>query len=475
MAPNGGWRPVGVWRILKLSARAAVWRTTPDAPLVGLPVLLSFAIAAIAVRIAIELLAAGTWHTFNPYGLNAVVAWIALELAVAALFISPPGRVTALSAMCVLSTLAEIVSAALKFGPALLAPAAAQNPLWTSPITADAIYAAIVLWWVGAMVCVVGSLEWQSRLRLTGRIAALWAALFVANALVPDAPVFLPPDFDARTANWWEVFYALHQEKSQTRLVPPETADFQKAQPALLQTEIAGLAPPNKGSTNIYALGVAGWGEQDVFLKELDGGLAALGSVLPIKDRAVRLINNRETLKNIPLATVQNLTAAVQAIGGLMNKDQDVLVLFLTSHGEKTGFALELPGGTTELTPQQVASALDGAGIKNRVVIVSACFAGIFVPPLANDNTIVITAADAKNTSFGCAPERDWTYFGDAFFRQSLHPGSDFENSFEHARILIQGWEMMDHATPSNPQGHFGPALVAKLAPFFASSQSAGQ
>jgi Peptidase C13 family len=464
-----------VWRVLKLSARAAVWRTTSDAPLVGLPVLLAFAVAAVAVRIAIELLAAGTLHTFNPYGLNAVVAWIALELAVAALFVSPPGRTTALSAMCVLSTLAEIVSVALKFGPASLAPAAAQNPVWASPITADAIYAAIVLWWVGAMICIVGSMEWQSRLRLTGRIAALWAALFVANALVPDAPVFLPPDFDARSANWWEVFYALHQENSQKQSIPPEAAELQKAQPALLHAEIASLAPPSKGSANIYALGVAGWGEQDVFLKELDGGLAVLGSVLPIRDRVVRLINNHDTLKNIPLATAQNLNAAVQAIGGVMNKEQDVLVLFLTSHGEKTGFALELPGGTTELTPQQLASALDGAGIKNRVVIVSACFSGIFVPPLANDNTIVMTAADANNTSFGCAPERDWTYFGDAFFRQSLHPGSDFEDSFEHARILIQGWEMMDRATPSNPQGHFGPALVAKLAPFFASAQNAGQ
>ena len=120
---------------------------------------------------------------------------------------------------------------------------------------------------------------------------------------------------------------------------------------------------------------------------------------------------------------------------------------------------MQLPGGTAELTPQQVAATLDGEGIKNRVVIVSACFSGIFVPPLANDNSIVITAADAKHTSFGCAPERDWTYFGDAFFHQSLHPGADFENAFDHARVLIHGWEMMDHATPSNPQGSFGRAL----------------
>jgi len=147
----------------------------------------------------------------------------------------------------------------------------------------------------------------------------------------------------------------------------------------------------------------------------------------------------------------------------------------MTSHGEQTGFALQVPGKTIELTPQQVAAALDGEGIKNRVVIVSACFSGIFLPPLANDNTIVLTAADATHTSFGCAPERDWTYFGDAFFRQSLHPGADFAQAFGHARVLIQGWEMMDHDPPSNPQAHFGPALVDKLAPFFAAAQNAGQ
>ena len=262
---------------------------------------------------------------------------------------------------------------------------------------------------------------------------------------------------------------------TEARVAAEEFAQIEKAQPALLQSEIARLAPERKGVIDIYALGVAGWADQDVFGKELDGGLESIASVLPIKDRIIRLINRRDTVDSVPLANLQNFQAAVHAIGDVMNKDEDVLVLFLTSHGEKTGFALELPDGTAELTPQEVAATLDGDGIKNRVVIVSACYSGIFVPPLANDNTIVMTASDANSTSFGCAPERDWTYFGDAFFRQSLHPGTDFANAFDHARILIRGWELMDHAPPSNPQGAFGPALVDKLAPYFATAQSAGQ
>jgi hypothetical protein len=105
---------------------------------------------------------------------------------------------------------------------------------------------------------------------------------------------------------------------------------------------------------------------------------------------------------------------------------------------------------------------------------VSARFSATFVPALANDDTIALTAADAKSTSFGCAPERDWTYFGDAFFKHSLRPGADFRRAFDNARVLIQGWELMDHAPPSNPQGHFGPALVGRLQPLFLAAQSAG-
>ena len=266
--------------------------------------------------------------------------------------------------------------------------------------------------------------------------------------------------------------YAAHRAegKPRTGLSSGQIVQIDKTQPRLLEDQFARLASSRKGETEIYTLAVAGWADQDVFIKEIDGALEAIGSVLPIKGRTVRLINRRDTVDTIPLANFWNFSAAVHAIGDVMDKDNDVFVLVMTSHGEQTGFALQLPGGTAELTPQQVAAALDGEGIKNRVVIVSACFSGIFVPPLANDNTIVITAADAKHTSFGCAPERDWTYFGDAFFHQSLHPGADFENAFEHARVLIHGWEMMDRATPSNPQGSFGRALAAKLAPFFATN-----
>jgi hypothetical protein len=466
---------LGVWRVFKLAARAALWRTTPDPPLLGLPALLGIILAVALIRIALQCLAAGSWHDFNPYGLNAVVAWLAIELAIAALFVRPAGRTTALSVMFMLSTAAELLAATIRFSVPHFAPGVAGSAVWASTAALVAAFALAVIWWIGAVACVVQSLELQPRrLFVVARIAALWLAMFVANALVPHAPVFLPPNFDAREANWWEAFYA-HYHENKGAVVPPEIARIERAQPALLQAEVDRLAPHRQGATDIYALGIAGWANQDVFVKELDGGLASIADVLPIKDRTLRLINSGDTLDTVPVANPQNFAAAVHAIAAVMDKDEDVLVLLMTSHGEQTGFALQVPGGTVELTPDKLAATLDQEGIKNRVVIVSACYAGIFVPPLKNDNTIVVTAADANSTSFGCAPERDWTYFGDAFFRQSLRPGVDFATAFEHARVLIHGWELMDRVAPSNPQGHFGPALVGKLAPILASARSAGR
>jgi hypothetical protein len=460
--------------VLKVALRAAIWRSTQHPRLVGLLSLLVCAVFLTALRAALEVTAAGPTGGFNPYGINAAIAWIALEIAVAALFVPAGARATALSAMLVLSGLAEVATAAAKLaaakydvGTLIVAkiPSLAEaSPALHEHAAPFAIFAVVSLWWIGAIAAVLRTFVPQPRFGMLGRAAAVWVALLAVSAFVPHAPIFVGRDFDIRTANVWESLHA-YLASAQAKSGP---RGFDQAQHALLEAEVAKLAPPQKGATNIYTLGIAGWAGQDVFLKELDGALAAIGGVLPIQGHWLRLVNHPETLESLPLANQRNFAAAVHALAQVLDKESDVLLLLMTSHGDPNGFGLRLPNeAVTDLTPQEVAAVLDREGIKNRIVIVSACFSGTFVPPLANDNTIVLTAADAKNTSFGCAPERDWTYFGDAFFRQSLRPGRDFQHAFDNARVLIQGWELMDGARPSNPQGHFGPLLVAKLAPLF--------
>jgi hypothetical protein len=471
---------MNVWPVLKVASRAAVWRQAYDLPRVGLPTLLAWVVALAAARIGAQLLAAGPDAAFNPYGLDTIVAWVAIELAVAALFVPPAARATALAAMFALSIAGELVMLAPKPGLALilaLIPAlAAANPVWRDQVVPLAAFVLVSLWWIGGVAAILRSAGAPSRAGGLSRAAALWAALVAVSALLPHTPVFAAEGFDIRSANVWELLRQQFAVAAKDRGTARGSTAFEQTQAALLRAEVDGLAAPEQGATNVYALGIAGWAGQDVFLKELDGALAVMGGVLPIRGRTLRLVNHRETLDSVPIANQRNFAAAVHAIGSVMHKDTDVLLLLMTSHGEPGGFGLRLPSEiVSELTPQAVAAALEREGIKNRIVIVSACYAGAFVPPLANDDTIVLTAADATHTSFGCAPERDWTYFGDALFRQSIRPGRDLQHAFDNARVLIEGWELMDRAPSSNPQAHFGGALVAKLAPFFAPGQAAGR
>jgi hypothetical protein len=290
-----------------------------------------------------------------------------------------------------------------------------------------------------------------------GRAIALCALASMASLVLATAPLLAADDAPAPKP-----------------ITPAEAALVTPKQAALMQQQFSALAPQQKGVTDVYAIGVAGWAEQTVFKKELDGALAAIEAVLPLKGK-MRLVNHPDTAKTIPLASRQNVAAAVRAVGRIMDKAEDVLILFMTSHGATSGIGLQLPGFAVDFAPAEVAAILKKEGITNRVVIVSACYAGVFVKPLANEDTIVVTAADDKNTSFGCSSERDWTYFGDAFFNHGLKPGADFKTAFDRARMLIQGWEIMDRGSPSNPQGHFGPALVRKLQPLFGTAARAGQ
>jgi Peptidase C13 family len=492
-----------VWSVFKIAARAAIWRATRDPRLVGLPTLIGWILVLAAVRCALQFAEALPAPGFNPYGFNAVIAWLAIALVVTACFVPPPARVTALSAMVVLSVLTEIVLGSIKFAAPLIqswlpmdafaASYPALYALWTGFGAPVAMFLAPAVSWTGAMFAILRSFEAGAPLRVLGKVIALWAALFVAKNALPHAPVFSGPSFDARSANLWEYVRARHLAPVEGKggHGNPDTtglalgnarrdlasghAPRDPQRPALLQAAFEQLAPQTPGTTDVYAIGLAGWLDQDVFIKELDGAFASMGRVLPLRDHTIRLSNYPETYASLPIANRENFAAAVHAVAQVMDKDEDVLLLLMTSHGATDGVALQLPGGgQTLLSPDEVADILRREGIKHRIVIVSACYGGVFVKPLADDDTIVLTAADDKHTSFGCAPGRDWTYFGDALFNQALRPGVDLKYAFSHARLMIAGWERMEGLTPSNPQGHFGSALLDKLAPVLEAMRANG-
>jgi hypothetical protein len=165
-------------------------------------------------------------------------------------------------------------------------------------------------------------------------------------------------------------------------------------------------------------------------------------------------------------ATIEALAKSLQVAAKGMDVEKDVLFLILTSHGSPAGLAVKAGRLTQTLTPSNLADMLARTGVRHKVVIISACYSGVFIPRLANPNLLVITAADANHPSFGCEDKAKWTYFGDAFFNVALREARSLKDAFVVARALVQKRELREHFEPSSPQMAGGsdvlPLLIAR-------------
>ena len=244
------------------------------------------------------------------------------------------------------------------------------------------------------------------------------------------------------------------------------TEEVLSAQGRLLDGQLAGLLPGRKGVADLYFVGLAGDASQDVFLKELTAAERLFSGRFGTLGRSLLLANNPQTATTLPFATAGNLERALSGLGRVMNREDDVLFLYLTSHGSPehelalNNQPLELDG----LSPERVGRMLKKSGIVWKVVVVSACYAGGFVEPLKDDGTLIITAADASHESFGCGFGEKFTWFGEAFLDDALRRTFSFTGAFEMARDTIGRWEKEQGETPSNPQIWVGKGIAAKLA-----------
>jgi hypothetical protein len=249
---------------------------------------------------------------------------------------------------------------------------------------------------------------------------------------------------------------------------PDDTSDAEALlydQPARIVASVEQMARREPGRSNVFFVGFAGDGEQGIFKREALFAEQALSDHFLSRERSTELINDEDDRDSYPIASVSGLQQALKLVASRMDPEQDVLVLMLTSHGSRDGIAVtngSLP--LAQLGPVELQHTLETSGIKWRVVIVSACYAGVFVDALKSDNTLVITAADASHSSFGCDDNRELTYFGEAFLQESLPATKSLEEAFNKAAGLIHQRESAEHLEHSNPQLFVGEHIRGKLA-----------
>ncbi|WP_395793212.1 C13 family peptidase [Aquimonas sp.] len=316
----------------------------------------------------------------------------------------------------------------------------------------------LLLAWLFALALLWRLLRWlvpepqPARHLLACALLAVGGLLPLQGALYTS---FWYPDWEAQTADW--------EEAPPSFSFDPEALMYD--QPRRLQAALETIPMGVAGTQELYAVAFGGDGAEEVFRNEVDFAARLFAERLGAGERVLALLNNPATVEQAPLATRTNLAVALKDIGRRMNLDEDVLLLFLTSHGSENWnlhVALE-PLPLNPVSAEDLREMLDAAGIRWRILIVSACYSGGFIPALQDPQTLVITAARADRTSFGCGVDSDFTYFGRALLIDALADTLDWEAAFEQAKRRVAERETEEDLEASEPQIAMGAELKRHL------------
>lgn len=406
--------------------------------------LVALLVITLALLAGLDWLTAESGSTFDPYGLSAWACYLLAGLWVCALIARMRSRQADTRALVV----AILAMAPL---PVIILALVLLLPLSESQSRS------VIL---GSAFVIIAIMRRATSVVFGGATVLSTVLIVLAVAIVP---VTLQTQLQLEPRLW---YLPADTSGLDASLDAGDAESLLFEQADLIAAAVDKTEPQRAGLVDTWFVGFAGDGAQRVFRNEALFAEEVFAKRFASAGRSVELINDRRDRDTYPLATVSGLRYALQLIGARMNKEEDMLVLLLTSHGSREEGLSVQNGGLplTSLQPEDLRSALDDAGIKWRVIIVSACYSGIFIEPLRNDSTLVITASDPDHTSFGCADDRDLTYFGEAFLRDALPGAPSLEAAFDKARRLIASRERAEKLTPSNPQRFVGGAIRQKLA-----------
>jgi len=218
-----------------------------------------------------------------------------------------------------------------------------------------------------------------------------------------------------------------------------------------LDRALAALQPQSRGQVDAYVVSIA-LDSDAVFGREAREAGRVLARRYGAHGRTLVLAGARGG-EDVPKGSISALTIALAAIAEKMDPAEDVLVLYSTSHGIPQGATYHYGDeGFGVLSPQRLKAVLEDLGIKRRILMISACYSGVFVPELASRDTAILTASAANRTSFGCAPGNDWTFFGDALINRAMRKPQSLEQASQEANLSIAGWEARKRLSASLPQ-----------------------
>jgi hypothetical protein len=248
---------------------------------------------------------------------------------------------------------------------------------------------------------------------------------------------------------------------------------------AKMSEALAKLPPQRPGVVDTYILSASLWNDP-VFEREASEAAGILARRYDAIDRTVILSagKGRNTQRVYPSSAPNNFNAALGRIGRIIDPKEDLVIVFVTSHGGPDGAVAIQEAGRMggALRPLHLRASLRGQH-QHEAGYRVACFSA--TSSCRSRIQYCNPAAAADKTSFGCEPSRDWTFFGDALFNHALRSGGSLMSAYSEALTLITKWEGDVHAqwqaspasqrqrqpepVASNPQSNVGDSASATI------------
>ena len=293
----------------------------------------------------------------------------------------------------------------------------------------------------------------------------LWAGVAVMLLASPTLLQSAGPDPDQpppHTVPWPDLATGeTPGERRQSYELSPELhrgvpASVMREQARRRDAALASLQPQRPGTPDAYVLTIA-LDSDPVFAREAREAGRVLAARYGAQGRTLTLAGPDGARDDAPHGSITALRLVIAHLGSVMDGKEDVLVLYTTSHGNDLGLAYHWgDSGYGVLSPKGLKEALAEAGIRRRVLILSACYSGVFVPVVASPDTAILTAAASTRSSFGCVAENDWTFFGDALINRALRQPVGLEEAARNAGRSVAEWEAKVRFLASLPQVNIG-------------------
>lgn len=261
------------------------------------------------------------------------------------------------------------------------------------------------------------------------RLGALLGGLLIV------APIWLAP-LAGPLAPWWsDLPLARGDGDRMNAASEPALA----AQQYLLDQALDDLDDEQPGVTDLYFVGFAPDARRIGFVADVESATRVMTHRWGVRGRSVVLINSPATIAQYPFATVTNLREALEEIGGIIDPDEDIVMVYLTGDAARDGTlaAVNPPLELVPLSPAGLRNLLDANGIRFRVVVVSACNAGAWVDVLKDDETAVIASSSADVRGAGCAGGLRPGAFESAFFGEGMTRSGDLAKAFSIAHTVL--------------------------------------